>query len=126
MRTLLGITLLLLCCVACNSESEENAERIEERTTADARFDQTKWKVKDGSDYPYRDQMLNDLLYNDSVRTLVKYEIIALLGEPDRTNEGHLYYMVAQKRLGAWPLHTKTLVIKLSEDNTIDWMKVHE
>jgi len=89
-------------------------------------FNQEKWNTKDGSDYPYRDKMLINLISDDSVRTLEKGEIIDLLGDPNRINENYLYYTIAQKRLGVWPLHKKTLVIKFSSDNTIDWMKIHE
>jgi arylsulfatase A-like enzyme len=89
-------------------------------------FDKTRWGIKDGKDYPYRDQMLNDLVYNDSVRMLDEQEILDLLGSPDRRTEGHFYYTVAQKRLGSWPLHTKSMVIKFANDNTIEWIKIHE
>lgn len=89
-------------------------------------FDQAKWKEKDGKDYPFRDRMLNDIVYNDTVRSRNKEQILDLLGEPDRTNENYLYYMIAQRRLGFWPLHTKSLVIKFSDDNTVDWIKIHE
>ena len=93
---------------------------------AEITFDKTKWRVKEGLDYPNRDQMLNSIVYNDTVRALNKDEILDLLGEPDRRNEGYLYYLISQRRLGFWPLHTKTLVIKLSGDNTIDWIRIHE
>ena len=77
-------------------------------------------------DYPNRDQMLNSIVFNDSVRALNEDEILDLLGEPDRRNDGYLYYMISHRRLGFWPLHTKTMVVKLSENNTIDWIKIHE
>lgn len=90
------------------------------------KFDKTKWGLKEGQDYIYRNQMLDDIVYNDTIRLLNKDEIINLLGNPDRTNEVYLYYLITQKRLGSWPLHTKTMVVKLSDDNSIDWIKIHE
>ena len=69
--------------------------------------------------------MLNDFVYNDTIRSVNKTEILNLLGEPDRSTEGHLYYTIKQTRIGAWPLHTKSMVIKLSSD-TIEWIKIHE
>lgn len=120
------IILLLLCCLACNTEREEKSDLVDHETEAEILFDKTKWRAKEGLDYLYRDQMLYDIVYNDTVRALNKDEILELLGEPDRSNDGYLYYMIAQKRIGFWPLHTKTLVIKLSEDSTIDWIKIHE
>jgi len=91
-------------------------------------FDKAKWNAKNGADYPYRDKMVNDIVYNDTIRTLDKIEILDLLGEPSyyRNNKNFLYYTIKQKRLISWPLHTKSMVIKLSEDNTIEWIKIHE
>jgi len=118
--------LLLLCCIACNREKEAKSDLVERGIETEIQFDKSKWKSKEGLDYPYRGQMLNDLVYNDTVRSLSKVEILDLLGEPDRRNDGYLYYMIAQKRLGSWPLHTKSLVINFSNDSTIVWIKIHE
>ena len=117
---------MLLYILACNTEKDEKSETFYPGAMAEITFDKTKWRVKEGLDYPNRDQMLNSIVYNDTVRALNKDEILDLLGEPDRRNEGYLYYLISQRRLGFWPLHTKTLVIKLSGDNTIDWIKIHE
>lgn len=120
------IVPLLLFFFACNSEREEKTDVEDNGAETYISFDKLKWRTKEGSDYPYRDQMLDALVYNDTIRELSKDEIILLLGEPDRINDGYLYYMIAQKRMGSWPIHTKTMVIKTSEDNTIDWIKIHE
>lgn len=117
---------LLLFCLACNTDKDEKSDTADEGPEVEIKFDQKKWSTRDGRDYPYRDQMLNDVVYNDSIRSLYEDEIIGLLGEPDRRNDGYLYYMIAQKRLGIWALHTKTMVIKLDEDGAIDWIKIHE
>lgn len=126
MRMRFLILLLLLSCLACNTEREEKSDVADRGTETEIAFDKTKWRAMEGSDYPFRDQMLDDIVYNDTVRELNEAEILELLGEPDRSNDGYLYYMIAQKRLGFWPLHTKTLVIKLAKDSTIDWIKIHE
>ena len=72
--------------------------------------------------------MLNDIVYNDTVRSLNKDDILDLLGEPSyyRSNELFLHYEITTKRLFSWTLHSKTMVSKLSEDKTIDWIKIHE
>jgi hypothetical protein len=114
------IPFLAFCFFACNSEKGETTP--ETSTT----FDKALWSVKEGQDYPYRDAMLNDLMNDDSIRSLSQTEIRELLGEPDRINEGYIYYTIAQKRLGMWPLNTKTLVIKFSDATTIEWMKIHQ
>jgi arylsulfatase A-like enzyme len=89
-------------------------------------FDTSRWRIQVGKDYPFRDQMLHDLVYNDTVRMLNEQEIIDLLGMPDRRTDDHFYYTVTQKRIGSWPLHTKSMVIKFSNNRTIDWIKIHE
>jgi hypothetical protein len=126
MKTTPYILLLFLSCLACNNINEEKPEKTDNTTKVEIGFDRTKWATKDGTDYPYRDKMLNDIVYNDSLRALNQDEILDLLGQPDRTNENYLYYTIAQKRLGFWPLQTKTMVIKFSEKNTINWIKIHQ
>jgi hypothetical protein len=112
--------------MGCNRAQEESTVVDMSATATEVKFDKTKWGTKEGSDYPYRELMLQDIVYNDTIRELTKDELLELLGEPDRSNEGHLYYMISQKKLGFWPIKTKTLVIKLFEDNTIEWLKIHE
>jgi len=110
-------TLILLLLVSCASKVD-NVIAIP--------FEKIQWQIKKDGDYIYRAQMVQDVLYNDTIRSLNKNQIIHTLGKPDRINEGHLYYMIAQKRMGTWPLNTRTLVIKLKDDQAVDWIKLHE
>lgn len=126
MRLRVFVLFLFVSFLSCNSDSEEKAENQNKKQESEMAFDEAKWKTREGDDYPYRDKMLNNVLYNDTLRALNKDEMLDMLGEPDRTNENYLYYMISQKRLGSWPLSTKTLVIKFSEDNSVEWMKIHE
>lgn len=128
MKTKVVVLFLLICCLACNNERETHAPNMETKPESEMAFDKTKWQLKDGKDYPYREKMLNDILYNDTIRGVNKNEILALLGQPswERENKQYLYYMIKQKRLLSWPLHTRTMVIKLTKDNTIEWIKIHE
>jgi len=109
------IILLFFFCLSCQNKSQPEIP-----------FDKTKWSIKEDLDYPYRNQMVNEVLYSDSIRTLQKESLIELLGQPDYIREKHFYYRINETRLGAWILHTKTIVIKLSDDDTIDWIKLHE
>lgn len=114
-----SIFVLPLFFVICScTSSYEELESIA--------FEKTNWQIKKDGDYVYRAQMVQDVLYNDTIRSLNKNQIIQTLGKPDRINEDHLYYMIAQKRMGTWPLHTRTLVIKLKDDQAVDWIKLHE
>jgi hypothetical protein len=104
---------LLLLCAACGETPQEE-------------FNSVKWTTKVGKDYPYRDLMLNDLMSHHHLHGLKKDSLVRLLGLPDRSHNGHLYYTIAQQRLVFFPLHTKTLVIKLDADSTVEWRKIHE
>lgn len=117
---LLFLGVLFLCC-GCRTDSEQ----IPEPPLSPMTFDPVNWQMKDGRDYPYRASMLDDVVYNDTIRSLDETALLSLLGDPDRRNEDYLYYLVSQKRLFTWPLHTRTMVVKLSAD-TIEWIKIHE
>lgn len=120
--------LSLSCCMACTSDVESSSEDMQVDTNRELTFDKERWRIKDGEDYPFRESMLYDVVYNDTVRTLNKEEILELLGEPSyyRDDQSYLYYEIAHKRLFSLSLHTKTMVVKLSEDDSIDWIKIHE
>jgi hypothetical protein len=91
-------------------------------------FDKAKWKIKEGKNYPYRDKMLNDIVYNDTLRSLTKDKILDLFGEPTyyRTDKNFLHYLITKKSIGPWTLHTKTMVIKFADNKSIEWIKIHE
>ncbi len=76
--------------------------------------------------YSYRDEMLDDLVYNVKLKGLTKQQVIAMLGEPERTNDGHLYYEVLSEEVGSFPLHKKFLVIKLDKNNVVEWRKIKD
>ncbi len=117
--------LLLSLFLACKSEEEKPIE-VDQKGELEMVFDQNKWRVKKGDTYPFRDRMLKDVVYNDTIRSLNQLELTDLLGPPDRINENHLYYTIARKGLGAFTLNEKTMVVKIKEDNSIEWIKIHE
>lgn len=112
----------MLSCLACKNTSEETTEDGK----TEMAFDKAKWQMKEDNDYPYRDKMLSDLIASDSLKTLKKEGILELLGEPTRTDNNYLFYMVSQERAGFWPLHTKTLVIKFTKADSVEWVKIHQ
>lgn len=126
MKIKVYMVLLFLGFFACKTEGKKNVENQKIKPEIEMAFDKEKWSVKEGNDYPFRDRMLHDIVYNDTVRTLHKNEILELLGEPDRIDSSYLFYKIVQKRIQFIPLHTKTMVVKLSGDNTIEWIKIHE
>ena len=130
MKTRIYMLLLLFCCLACEEDRSSNREfsatEAAGKAKPDSIFNKTRWVISDGKDYPYREKMLEDLVYRQQLKGLTKEELIEMLGEPDRSNKGFLYYRVAQKRLGLLPLHTTTLVIELSADSIVKSRRIHE
>jgi hypothetical protein len=104
--------------------SEVNATK-EEREHGIA-FDQVKWKEKDDRGYAYRNKMIRDLIADERLKKLEKEQVIDLLGLPDRIDNKYLFYRISQERLGSFPLHTTTLVLKLSEGDTVKSVMIHE
>ncbi len=84
------------------------------------KFERTKWDAKDGVNYTYRSQMINDLLDNFNWPGLRKDAVITLLGEPDVVEENiFLLYHYEQNYLGAFVLSTQSLVIQLDNNNIV-------
>jgi hypothetical protein len=105
--------------VACTSKDNSIKEQ---------KFDKAKWLIKKENQYPYRDKMLKDFISSYKLNGYGKDSLLNLLGEPERVENGHLYYPISQTYLPntTFPLHTKTLVVKLTAANTVEWRKIHE
>ena len=117
----------LCICVALSACRKDDADKPElDLETVTMEFDEVKWKEKKGLTYPYRDSMLADIVFNDSLRALSKADFINALGEPDRVNGDYLYYTIHRKRLGTWTLRQKSLVVLYEGDSTLVWMKIYE
>lgn len=90
-------------------------------------FEAIQWRTTTYAESKIRLAMHEDLIAIDSIRYFDKMKIITTLGSPDRINDNFLYYTLSQKKLGLWPLHTKTLVIKMKDDQkSIEWIKISE
>ena len=118
------VTVLILFCLACKDtgDTKQLVDEIAEVVT----FDSVQWRTQDGHTYPYREAMLDDLVYNSDYRKLKKDEVLKWLGEPTRVDGNFLFYRIKDRRIGLWTLHAKTLVIKFYENDYIEWMKIHE
>ena len=122
MRSRILLLLFTLSCLACKNTGNDSFDKKEEK------FDKLKWAIKKENEYPYRDRMLKDFITNYKLSGLKKAAIIDLLGEPSRRDTGYLFYLVSRDFLGSFPVpfHTKTLVIKLKADSTVEWRKIHQ
>lgn len=120
--------LFVVLCLSCSSNQSEKPQNSNVKESTEVAFDKEKWNTKDGNKYPYRDKMADDIINDHTIRDKSKEEILELLGEPSyyRDDPNYLYYTISRKQLFTWTLHAKTMVIKFSEDNSLDWIKIHE
>jgi len=118
--------ILFLCCLSCEPKRDEQPAIEDPPIETNSKFDKNRWLVKKGEDYLYRNEMVDDLMRQPELKKYSKDEMTDLLGQPDRVDSLYLFYRIAQERLGPWPLHTKTLVIKLSGDSTLNKIMIHE
>lgn len=117
------LLIITIGFISCKKE-KETAESFHEEI--DIMLNKVNWNKKEADEYLYRELLMDSVIENNKLRGLKQNELINTLGEPNRMENNHLYYTISQKKLGFWPLHTKTLVIKYSESNTITWIKIHE
>lgn len=112
------LLLLFIFFCSCKNKTDENKQ---------TKFDPLKWGIKEDKNYPYRDNMLNDLVYNIKLKGFRKDSVLKLLGKPNRTDSNYFFYIVDQRFLGELPVpvKTKSLVIKFLND-TVEWRKIKE
>ncbi|HEX8459803.1 MAG TPA: hypothetical protein VF623_00170 [Segetibacter sp.] len=112
------LTLFLLCFLACKNKVQDDKPE---------KFDRQKWATMNDMNYPYRAGMLKNLIDSVKLKGLKKEEVINLLGEPNRTDSGYLFYNVSREYFGntSFVINSKTLVIKIGKDSTVEWRKIH-
>src|SRR5688572_25408591 len=120
MKFFMAFAAILMIVCACNNQGRQSGANL-----PGEKFDPVKWKIKEGEDYPFREKMVKDLVYNVTLKGTKHEQLIQLLGPPDRVDSSYLFYRVFQKRINFFPLSTKTLVIKLTKDSTVEWRKIH-
>ncbi len=113
--------LVLLFALACKSRKEETLDKTS------MKFDKAKWAIKKDRDYPFRDRMLNDLVYSKQLKGMKWDSVINRLGEPTRSDTNYLFYTILQPYIaGLVPLYTKSLVIEFNVDSTVRTTRIHE
>ena len=126
MRLFSYLFVMFFLIAGCKNTETEEAPVKSARTEQAMAFDKEKWAEKEGQDYSYRKEMVDAVLHNDALRKLTKGELLQLLGSPDYTKDAHYYYRIEEKRLFHWTLHTRTLVVRFDEDDSVEWIKLHE
>lgn len=122
---ILPVIILTLGITSCRSDTSNSNVQQTGDDAEQMTFDPEKWQKKDGDSYIYRDLMLNDVVYNDTIRSLTKDKLTGLLGKPDYSKEDHYYYIIDMNSVGPVIFHQKTMVVKFDQDS-IEWIKIHE
>lgn len=119
--------MIIVLCSSCKEASEKSMDTQTGQSSLSS-FDSDKWQIYEKGSYPFREEMLDPILYTDTIRQLKKDQITKLLGEPSYLLEdsSFLYYTISKNRLGPMTLGSRTLVIKLSDDSGVEWIKLHE
>jgi hypothetical protein len=113
------LLFVILFCFSCNNKKSDKV------TAGKIEFDKAKWSIKEGEVYPYRKEMLDDLIANHLVHGLKYNEVLDMLGQPTKTDTGYLFYRISRKSSGIVTLNVKTLVVKFTKDSTLEWRKIH-
>ncbi|NUY79563.1 hypothetical protein HUK80_01550 [Flavobacterium sp. MAH-1] len=119
------IVVLLLCMsvLACKNDNHENASETKSET--EIGFDSAKWKTRQGQEFPYRAQMLDDLVQSKKLKGLKKSEVLNLLGEPTRTDKNYMFYEVNRDKIEFFTLRAKTLVLRFSPEDMVEAVLIH-
>lgn len=115
-KTIYILTLIILILTSCKNQIN---------------FDSEKWKIeKDLETYPYREEMLNDIIDNnlfigDNYKT-----VIDSLGQPENIliKEKNKLYFIIETDYG-WdidPVYTKYLKLTMGNDSTITKVEIYE
>ena len=99
------------------------------KTGYQTKFSKDKWCYKSDLEYPYRNEMIKDLLANHKLIGLKYQDLINLIGTPESnyTNNDHeIYYEIEIKfGINIDPISSKTLGFKLSKDSLITNYKLY-
>ncbi|MBD3581233.1 hypothetical protein [Flavobacterium selenitireducens] len=107
---------LILFGYACQRETREVPQ---------IPFDKAKWDMTGENGYPYRDNMLSDLMDDQELKGLTREKLFDKLGQPTRTQDDYVYYRILEQKLGFATLHTKTLVLHIENDE-VNKVLIHE
>jgi hypothetical protein len=94
-------------------------------------FNKKQWaEQSDPSLYPNRNSLVDDLILNHKLIGLSYHQLTEMIGEADKNiNEGKnevCYSILTEYGHDIDPVHTKTLVFKLSEDSIVTNYEIEE
>lgn len=91
------------------------------------KFDKQKWNVKSDMEYPFRNNMLNDLTSNYKLAGMSYAQIINLLDSPDFKENNKLGYTILEDYgQDIDPIRGKNLIFTMSNDTIVSTFNIDE
>lgn len=91
------------------------------------KFNKTDWNSKEDWDYPYREDMLNDLVKNHKIKGLTYHQLIDSIGKPEHDSKGAVFYnVITDFGSDIDPVYIKTLTLHLNKDSIVNGFEVVE
>jgi hypothetical protein len=120
MRAKILLTLLILMTLfSCRRDAEiESLQKME--------FNTKQWVEGTDGVYPYREKMVDDLLKRYDWEGMPRAEVEALLGKPGSGDSLNYVYMMYQKKVSFFRLHTHALVVKFREDGVVKKVVIYK
>lgn len=92
------------------------------------KFDRAQWKTQgnDDIDFPYRNEMIEDLVNHHKIKGLTYKQLVDSLGEPQvcQNDSDDVYYDIETKYSSLDPISGKNLNIKLNKDSLVTGFEV--
>jgi hypothetical protein len=89
------------------------------------KFTREDWDYGDGLAFPFRNDMVNDLLQNQKLRGLKYQEVIHLLHRPQLSSTTEMVYEIENNFEPGKPRYVKNLILSL-KDSVVTDAKIYE
>ncbi len=91
------------------------------------KFTTEKWLNGDGLQFPYRDDILNDLIKRDTLKGMTYKQVQHLLGDPDWADSVSFHYQIIETFNNMRKRdHIKNLVFYMGKDSIITKYEVYD
>ena len=92
-------------------------------------FDKDKWAYRGDMEFPYREEIITDLLENHHLKGVSYSQLMNTLGTPDQielANHKVYYDILTEYGSDIDPIHNKLLEVSLSNDSIVIGYKIRE
>lgn len=89
------------------------------------KFNREDWDYGDGLEFPFRNNMVDDLLQNQKLKGLKYQEVIHLLHRPQLSSATEMVYDIDEINKPKHPRYVKKLILSL-KDSVVTDAKIYE